>query len=254
MKFGTKSVLYGAHCFLIHPWFVALASWKLFGFPWDPRLWVAFFVHDLGYWGSPNMDGPEGERHPEWAARLMFKWFDGDHQMVGSELSHETRQGGVAPRYGGARVLPHPTVRQLRLARFLNRAFGRMGGTFWHDLVLYHSRFYAKADRRTPSRLCIADKLAVALEPWWFYLPRVNATSEIHEYMELAKARIERGEGKYAGERKYASMALATSTQREWFEAMTAYLRRWVEEHRDGREDTWTPGGREPRDDTGVYS
>lgn len=51
MKTGTKSVLFGAHCFFIHPLFVALAWWKLFGFPWDPRLWVAFFVHDLGYWG-----------------------------------------------------------------------------------------------------------------------------------------------------------------------------------------------------------
>lgn len=35
MKIGTKSVLYGAHCFIIHPWFVALAWWKLYGFPWD---------------------------------------------------------------------------------------------------------------------------------------------------------------------------------------------------------------------------
>lgn len=61
MKIGTRSVLYGAHCFLLHPWFVAAAWWQLYGIPWDPRLWVAFFVHDIGYVGKPNMDGVEGE-------------------------------------------------------------------------------------------------------------------------------------------------------------------------------------------------
>jgi hypothetical protein len=76
MKIGTKSVLFGAHCFFIHPWFVAFAWYKLYGFPWDPRLWVCFFVHDLGYWGKPNMDGPEGERHVEFGADIMkpFGW------------------------------------------------------------------------------------------------------------------------------------------------------------------------------------
>jgi hypothetical protein len=71
MKIGTKSVLFGAHCFFIHPWFVAYSWWKLYGFPFDPRLWLAFFVHDLGYIGKPNMDGPEGELHPYLGARIM---------------------------------------------------------------------------------------------------------------------------------------------------------------------------------------
>ena len=53
MKIGTRSVLFGAHAFWLHPWFVAAAWWKLYGFPWDPRLWVAFFLHDLGYFGKP---------------------------------------------------------------------------------------------------------------------------------------------------------------------------------------------------------
>lgn len=75
MKMGTKSLLFGAHAFWLHPWFVAWGWWKLYGFPWDPRLWVAFVVHDWGYWGSPNMDGEEGEHHPEWGAHLMLCWF-----------------------------------------------------------------------------------------------------------------------------------------------------------------------------------
>lgn len=78
MRIGTKSVLYGAHCFFFHPWFVAFAWWRLYGFPFDPRLWAAFFLHDIGYWQKPNMDGPEGESHPEVGAGIMRKCF-GDY-------------------------------------------------------------------------------------------------------------------------------------------------------------------------------
>jgi hypothetical protein len=76
MKIGTRSILYGAHCFLLHPFFVAWAWTQLFGFPWDPRLWVCFAVHDLGYFGTPNMDGLEGERHPELGARIAHRLLD----------------------------------------------------------------------------------------------------------------------------------------------------------------------------------
>ena len=76
MTVGTKSVLFGAHCFFIHPWVVAIAWWKIYGFPWDPRLWIAFLVHDLGYLGKPNMDGIEVESHPELGARIMGWLFD----------------------------------------------------------------------------------------------------------------------------------------------------------------------------------
>lgn len=188
MNVGTKSVLFGAHQFLIHPWFVALAWWKLYGFPLDLRLWIAFFVHDLGYVGKPNMDGPEGEAHVEFGAHLMAWLF----------------------------------------------------GQEWGDFCRYHSRFYAKRDGRPYSRLCVADKLSVALEPWWLYLPRVIASGEVHEYMALAGGK---NNSKYNGEpnSKYVSMQLETGTMRGWFNAMTTYLREWVDTHKDGRPDTWTP-------------
>lgn len=81
MKIGTRSVLYGAHCFFIHPFFVAAAWTRLYGFPLDPRLWIAFFVHDLGYIGKANVDGEEGELHPHLGANIMGflfgqKWHD----------------------------------------------------------------------------------------------------------------------------------------------------------------------------------
>jgi hypothetical protein len=195
MRIGTKSILFGAHCFLLHPWFVAEAWRRLFGFPWDPRLWLAFGLHDLGYWGKPNMDGAEGEKHVEFGAGIMGRWF----------------------------------------------------GTEWRDFCLYHSRFYAKRDGKPFSRLCVADKLSIVLTPAWLYLPMVRWTGEIREYMALAKTRTAMGEP------KYASMQLTTSTEERWYADVQEYLRRWVAEHRDGREDTWTPGQKQARAESGVW-
>ena len=75
MTIGTKTLLFGAHQFLLHPIFVAAAWCKLYGAPLDPRLWMAFFLHDVGYFGKENLDGPEGKTHPELGARLMTLLF-----------------------------------------------------------------------------------------------------------------------------------------------------------------------------------
>jgi hypothetical protein len=75
LTLGTRSVLIGAHQFLVHPLFLALAWRQLYGFPWDPRLWAAFFLHDVGYVGKVNLDGVEGESHPELGGKIMAKLF-----------------------------------------------------------------------------------------------------------------------------------------------------------------------------------
>lgn len=184
MKIGTKSILFGVHCPLIHPLFVALAWTKLYGFPWDFRLWVAFFVHDLGYWGKPNMDGPEGETHVELGAKIM----------------------GI---------------------------FGKE----WADFSRFHSRFYAKKYGVSYSKLCVADKLSICLEPYWLYITRATLSGEIHEYM----ARVGlKSKFKVEPVSKYEKMMLATESKKGWFLAMTSYLRRWVEEYKEPKEDTWT--------------
>jgi len=71
MRVGTKSVIFGVHATLVHPFFVAYAWSRLFGFPWDPRLWVAFLVHDLGYIGKANMESSEGQQHVVLGGRIM---------------------------------------------------------------------------------------------------------------------------------------------------------------------------------------
>lgn len=198
MKVGTKSVLFGAHCLFIHPWFVFAAWWKLYGFPFDPRLWVAFFVHDLGYFGKPNMDGVEGESHPEFGAKVMYKLFDYE---------------------------------------FINQFGTKYHTKIWHDFCLYHSRFYAKKNGAQPSRLCIADKLAICLTPYWLYLPMVRMTGEINEYMKDSL----RKEGN--SPRKYTSMSLKLKldSQKSWYLSVQEYLLKWIDEHKDGKEDMWTP-------------
>jgi hypothetical protein len=40
---------------------------------------VCIAIHDWGYWGKPNLDGPEGEQHPMWAARQVGKWWGADY-------------------------------------------------------------------------------------------------------------------------------------------------------------------------------
>lgn len=175
MKIGTKSVLFGAHCFLIHPWFVALAWWKLYGFPYDPRLWVAFFVHDIGYIGKANMDGPEGELHP----------------------------------YRGACIM------------------GALFGRKWFEFTLYHSRYLAKRKKAQYSRLCVADKLSFALTPSWLYLPLVNATGEIKEYLKNAQ------------NDKSAHWNPTGFDQHKWHKQLSEYMRKWVEVHKEINEEQW---------------
>ncbi|OFY43981.1 MAG: hypothetical protein A2X18_07580 [Bacteroidetes bacterium GWF2_40_14] len=166
-----------------------MAWWKLYGFPYDPRLWIAFFVHDLGYFGKPNMDGPEGETHVIFGAMVMLKLFD------------KKRENGT----------PDDLT--------------------WYEFSLLHSRFYAKKLKKKPSKLCYADKLAICLEPYWLYLPRVNATGEIKEYMQAAKAE----------DGKYKKMEISVKNQKAWFYDVCNYLNAWVYEHYNGKEDTWTP-------------
>lgn len=133
MKVGRKSLLFGVHQFLWHPITVLVAWWYLYGRPSWKEL-ICIIIHDWGYWFSPNMDGDEGECHPEFGAKIAGKLF----------------------------------------------------GKKYRDLVLYHSRHYARNAGVEPSKLCWADKLSIKYEPWWFYLPRAWASGELKEYRQVA--------------------------------------------------------------------
>jgi hypothetical protein len=156
---------------------------RAYGFPFDPRLWIASFLHDLGYIGKRNLDGREGQTHVELGAAIM-------------EFSV---------------------------------------GNPWGDFTRYHSRFYSKRDGQHFSRLCVVDKLALALTPAWRYLSMVQWTGEIDEYMTLSKQRASQGEP------QFATPAPIRSRTEQWFAQLQEYGRRWVHAHKEGRADTWTP-------------
>ena len=148
MNVGTKSLLIGVHQFLWHPITVLLAWIHLYGFP-NWKEFVCIVIHDWGYWGSPNMDGVEGEKHPERGAILAHKLLDVPYQPF---------------KYGG----PYPES-QWR----------------YYELCLYHSRHYARHENHLPSKLCWADKLSIKYDPWWLYLPMAWLSGELSEYRNL---------------------------------------------------------------------
>ncbi len=86
MNVGTKSILFGVHQFVLHPLQVFLA-WLVYykRFPKLHQL-CAIVTHDWGYWGSPNMDGEEGSKHPEIIADLWRVLFGKFGKKVAMEI------------------------------------------------------------------------------------------------------------------------------------------------------------------------
>lgn len=173
MTRGTKSLLFGIHAFWLHPFLVALAWIRLYGWPRDFRIWVAFFVHDLGYFGKKAMDNPEGETHPEFGAKLMHRWFDKgpDHKCPICDGFVRYISGDSIGSYSGT----------------CGRCYHQ--SNYWWDFTLYHSRYYARRNNQPVSRLCYADKLAVMFYPDWLYVLLGWFSGEIFEYMETSESK-----------------------------------------------------------------
>jgi hypothetical protein len=225
MKIGTKSILFGAHQFLLHPVFVAWAWIKLYGFPWDPRVWIAFFVHDLGYWGKPNMDGVEGETHVELGARIMHFLFDGLEREELQEV-YPSLQRFIELRKAGWHTIFHGD-NAIIVERMVQ-------STKWRDFTMYHSRYYAKKNGAKPSKLCFADKLAFSYFPRFMYIPMVSWTGEIVEYMKTSSIVYPK--------QPYLIEKLM------WYDRVERHNKEWVAIHIDGKVDTWTNGNRNNTD------
>ena len=179
MNPGTKSLLFGEHHFLIHPLSVAAAWWKLFGFPWDLRLWVCFFVHDWGYWGKPNIDGEEGKTHPELGAAIAHWLFDPDESTeFKKSFTHTWYDYGWVHR--------------------------------WYKFCLCHSRHSAEVNGGMVSRLALADKLSFIFIPWWAFILLSKVSGCIAEYLDMA---VKNGEPTTSTKAWYRA---AVARNREW--------------------------------------
>jgi len=96
MKIGTRSLLFGVHHWLWHPLTVFLAWRQLYGWPsW--REFVCIIVHDWGYWGSPDMDGEEGELHCVRSADLVSRLGGEYWHLVALHSRHYARSVRMAP-------------------------------------------------------------------------------------------------------------------------------------------------------------
>lgn len=95
---GTKSLLFGVHQVFFHPLTVFLAWVWLYRKLPSWRESVCIVIHDWGYWGKSNMDGAEGESHPEAGARIAGYLFGpGYHDLCLFHSRHYARNVGKEP-------------------------------------------------------------------------------------------------------------------------------------------------------------
>lgn len=85
MSIGTKSVLFGAHCFFLHPLFVALAWARLYGVPREWRLYLPFSCTTL-----------DTRAKRIWTAR----------KVRSTSISAQRYAPAVRPRMGRVHALP----------------------------------------------------------------------------------------------------------------------------------------------------
>lgn len=178
MSIGTKSLLYGYHCFFIHPVALLCAWVKLYGWSRDWRIWLAFLVHDWGYWGKRNMDGPEGETHPYFGARLMHTFFGGlpgqpDHREWYNFMLYHSRSLAKADSGKPSKlcyadklaIIIQPTWLQVLLMsltgeidEYMKGQAGRTSGagltrTQWVNAMKQHLRDWMRQQEETSPRI-----------------------------------------------------------------------------------------------------
>lgn len=160
MTIGTRSVLYGAHAFWLHPFSVLLAWRRLYGSWLGWRELVAIALHDVGYWGKPNLDGPEGKEHPWlgaiWVAKIIML-VDWRRWLCRKTLLN------CSPHFW----------------------FAAQEVVAW---VACHSRDFAQQYSMPVSALYAPDKLAIFYDPAWFYLWRTRLSGELAEFRQRAIA------------------------------------------------------------------
>lgn len=143
---GTKSILFGAHQFVLHPAFMFFAWKRQYGwYPTEPPALLMLAVHDLGYWGLDEMDGKEGIYHPLYGAAILDSIYT-NSAPERYQIDGERRR--------------------------------------WADICALHSRSLADILEQKPSKLMAVDKCATAMYPHWLYWLLCSLSGEWREYKE----------------------------------------------------------------------
>jgi hypothetical protein len=150
MKIGTKTLLFGNHQFILHPVCVYIAWVKLYHHIPSWKEAVCILIHDWGYWGLPNIDGPEGEGHPKWASDWAHIHLD-----------------GLFGKYYYKKDYPF----------------------YYQQLCRYHSSTLANQSQKPTSRLFLADKYGQVIIPSWVQVILGKLTGETNEYRYCPKYR-----------------------------------------------------------------
>jgi len=177
MKIGTRSLLFGCHQFLWHPFTVALAYRKLFRCWPDLEGWLCILFHDIGYWGCADIDGKEGKLHPLPGAHFVGTLMHGLNRLRGHRWFYSRTCGIDAA---------------LR--------------------CVLHSRSVAIENNMAPSDICWADKYVVCIEPEWFYLFRTWLSGEAKEFAQnaITSGHLPEGTTSLQWHRWYREKVLAT--------------------------------------------
>jgi hypothetical protein len=147
MKIGTKSLLFGVHQVFWHPITVGRAWRRIYGRWPTVSEWLCIAVHDLGYWGCADIDGPEGKHHPERGAQMALSLVYWYKRVQGNSKLDSIKAGWWA-----------------------------------YCLVRGHSKSYCELLGCDTSPLYLPDKVSILFDPFWFYLFRAQITGEITEY------------------------------------------------------------------------
>lgn len=211
---GTRTLLFGVHQFLLHPFFVAKAWIMLYGWPWHPAIWLSFVVHDWGYWGLHELESGKGLNHVQLGAKIVQRvfgpWFGCRNMLCNNGMF-------VSRDDSGRRIV----LRDCKCH-------------YWSNFNLFHSRQYAQLFDRDVSPLCLADKLSIALVPAKLYLALARFTGEIDHYLA---ASIDR-DGQSTPVGRWAAMALRTKDAGEfadarmcevaWHSSLVEFVANWV--------------------------
>lgn len=167
MTLGTKTLLFGVHQVVIHTVLVTWAWVKLYGSRPSWREFFCICIHDIGYWGKPSLKCADGDRHPEFGARVAGKILgpEWSNFILGHSQFYCTRQGIEPSKLMAADKYWHCLV-----PLWFYKVLAVPTGEFKHYRELKHARQ-------------VADH-SVSDEEWWanlqqVCLDKVNGTYKI---------------------------------------------------------------------------